>query len=234
MLSIDRLTVGYGSHAVVSGLDLELAPGQVHGLVGRNGAGKTTLLETIYGFIRARAGTIRLDGKRPSAREIAYLPTENYFYSKITGREYLQFFQLRAPGFDPDAWGAIFELPLDRYVDGYSAGMKKKLALLGTLSLGRSVVLLDEPMNGLDLESNLILNRLLRNLSDAGRTVLVTSHVLESLTRACDRIHVLEGGRISHTVPQSRFAELEGHLLTKESEAKLEHVRSLMSQARSA
>jgi ABC-2 type transport system ATP-binding protein len=112
--------------------------------------------------------------------------------------------------------------------------MKKKLALLGTLSLGRPVVLLDEPMNGLDLESNLILNRLLRNLSDAGRTVLVTSHVLESLTRACDRIHVLEGGQISHSVPQSRFAELEGHLLTKESEAKLEHVRSLMSEARSA
>lgn len=230
MLSIERLTVGYGSRIVISGLDLELAPGQVHGLVGRNGAGKTTLLETIYGFIRAREGSVRLDGRRPTARELAYLPMENHFYPKITGREYLRIFQARSRDFDPDAWEPIFELPLDRYVDGYSAGMKKKLALLGTLSLGRPVVLLDEPMNGLDLESNLLLGRLLRSLADSGRIVLVTSHILESLTSVCDLIHVLDGGRIAHTVPRPRFAELESRLLTRESEAKLEHMRALIAQ----
>lgn len=230
MLSIERLRVGYGSRTVISGLDLELAPGQVHGLVGQNGAGKTTVLETIYGFVRAREGTITLDGKRPTARELAYLPMENHFYPKITGREYLRIFQARSPGFDPDAWAPIFELPLDRYVDGYSAGMKKKLALLATLSLGRPVMLLDEPMNGLDLESNLLLGRLLRSLADSGRIVLVTSHILESLTRACDQIHVLEDGRIAHTIPRSRFAELEGRLLTRESEARVEKMRSLIAR----
>ena len=230
MLSIERLSVGYGSRTVISGLDLELAPGQVHGLVGRNGAGKTTVLETIYGFIRAREGTITLDGKRPTARELAYLPMENHFYPKITGREYLRIFQARSPDFDPDAWAPIFELPLDRYVDGYSAGMKKKLALLATLSLGRPVMLLDEPMNGLDLESNLLLGHLLRSLADSGRIVLVTSHILESLTRACDQIHGLEDGRIAHTIPRSGFAELEERLLTRESEARVEQMRTLIAR----
>jgi ABC-2 type transport system ATP-binding protein len=229
MLSIERLSVGYGSRTVISGLNLELAPGQIQGLVGRNGAGKTTLLETIYGFIPAREGTIRLNGGKVTARDLAYLPMENFFYPKITGREYLRIFQARSGDFDADAWGAVFELPLDRYVDGYSAGMKKKLALIGTLSLGHPVVLLDEPTNGLDLESNLLLGRLLRSLADSGRIVLATSHVLESLTSACDQIHVLEGGRIAHTVPRSRFAELEGHLLTQESEIKLEQMRALVA-----
>lgn len=229
MLSIERLSVGYGSEMVLTGVDLQLPSGRVHGLVGRNGAGKTTLLETIYGFFHPREGTVRLNGRKPTARELAYLPMENYFYPKITGREYLRIFQAHSPGFDPDAWGAIFELPMDRYVDGYSTGMRKKLALLGTLSLGRPVVLLDEPMNGLDLESNLLLGRLLRGLADSGRIVLVTSHLLESLTSACDQIHVLEGGRIAHTVPRSDFAELEGRLLTDESEARLEQMRALIA-----
>lgn len=229
MLSIEAMSAGYGSDLVLSGLDLELAPGQVHGLVGRNGAGKTTLLETIYGFIRARTGRVRLDGRRPTARDLAYLPMENHFYPKITGREYLRIFQARSRGFDLDAWASVFLLPLDRYADTYSAGMKKKLALLGTLSLGRPVVLLDEPMNGLDLESNLLMGRLLRGLADSGRIVLVTSHVLESLTSSCDWIHVLEGGRIAHALPRPRFPELEGRLLT-ESEAKLQHIHALISR----
>lgn len=233
MLSIECLRVAYGSRDVIAGLDLELAPGQVHGLVGRNGAGKTTLLEAIHGFVPVAGGRILLDGQSPSPREVGYLPMENHFYPKITGREYLRIFRARSPDFDAGAWGAIFDLPLDRYVDAYSAGMKKKLALLGTISLGRPVLLLDEPMNGLDLESNLLLNRLCRSMAESGRIVLVTSHVLESLIGACDWVHVLDGGRIAHTVPRARFADLEGLLLTQRDESKLEQMRALISHERS-
>lgn len=227
MLSLEHLTVAYGSHVVLEDLNLTLDAGQVYGLVGRNGAGKTTLLETVYGFVPARSGLILLDGVVPTPKELGYLPMEGHFYPRITGREYLSIFQARSPDFDADEWSSIFEVPLDRYVDGYSTGMKKKLALLGTLSLGRRVVLLDEPANSLDLESNLLLARLLRALAESGRTVLVTSHVLESLA-ACDWIHVLDERRIALSVPRPRFAEVEGHLLTQRSEAKLERMRKLL------
>lgn len=228
MLSLERLTVAYGRNVVLDELSLAMEAGQVHGLVGRNGAGKTTLLETVYGFLRARTGRVVLDDVPPARKDLAYLPAESHFYPRITGREYLRVFRARARDFDADEWGRIFELPLDRYVDGYSTGMKKKLALLGTLSLGRRVILLDEPANSLDVESNLLLAKLIRALAESGRTVLVTSHVLESLAAACDRIHVLDDKRIALTVPRPRFAEVEEYLLARRSEEKVERMRRLL------
>jgi len=162
--------------------------------------------------------------RRERSRICLWKPTS----ARVTGREYLGIFRARAPDFDVDEWSAVFELPLDRYVDGYSTGMKKKLALLGTLSLERRVLLLDEPANSLDLESNLLLARLLHALAESGRTVLVTSHVLESLGAACDWIHVLDERRVALTVPRSRFHEVEQYLLTRRSEAKLERMHTLL------
>lgn len=219
MLSIDDLTVGYGRRVVISGLDLKLESGRVHGLVGRNGAGKTTLLEAIAGFLRPRTGTILVDGAPPTPRTLGYLPMENHFYPKITGREYLRVFDSRGTSFDADAWAELFSLPLDHPIDGYSAGMRKKLALLGVLSLDRKTVLLDEPTNGLDLESNLLLGHLLRELADAGRTVLVTSHTLDTLARVSDEIHVLEDGRIARSFAREEFGALESFLTRGEARA---------------
>ena len=228
-LSIERLSVGYGSRLVLSELDLVLRGGIVHGLVGRNGAGKTTLLETLAGFLRPRGGSVMLDGRMPTRRDLGYLPMESYFYPRITGREYLGLFRGDRTRFDADAWASVFDLPLDGFVDGYSAGMARKLALIGVLSLGRPVLLLDEPANGLDLESNLVLGALLRELASAGHAVLVTSHVLESLTAVCDEIHLLEGGRAAHRATRAEFHGLASRLLTTESEAKLARMRSLVA-----
>lgn len=234
MLSIERLTVAYDAGApVLNGLELHVPAGQVHGLVGRNGAGKTTLLAAIYGFIPGDDGTIRVRGEPPSPRSMAYLPTENHFYPMITGREYLWVFDdgKRAEAgraFDVDGWAELLELPLDRYVDAYSTGMKKKLALLGVLALDRPLLLLDEPMNHLDLESNLLLGRLLRALADAGRAILVTSHVLESLTGACDAIHVLDRGGLAHSVPREEFDELERRLVGEGLEERVARMRGLL------
>jgi ABC-2 type transport system ATP-binding protein len=195
MLTIDNLSVSYGTHAVLSQLDLSLERGGIHGIVGFNGAGKTTLLNAIYG-IPAQRDCIRFDGMPLSRRDIAYLETESYFYSRITGRDYLKLFQARSGGFDFETLCSVFSLPLDHFVDSYSTGMKKKLALTGILSLDRKVLLLDEPFNGLDLESVSVLQLALRKLRTAGRLVVVTSHILESLSPLCDAIHLLQDGRI--------------------------------------
>ena len=195
MLTIDNLSVSYGTHTVLSQLDLSLECGGIHGIVGYNGAGKTTLLNAIYG-IPAQRDCIRFDGSPLSRKDIAYLETESFFYSRITGRDYLKLFQARSGGFDFETLSSVFSVPLDHFVDSYSTGMKKKLALTGILSLDRKVLLLDEPFNGLDLESVSVLQLALRKLSAAGRLVVVTSHILESLSPLCDAIHLLQDGRI--------------------------------------
>ena len=195
MLTIDNLSVSYGTHTVLSQLDLSLERGGIHGIVGYNGAGKTTLLNAIYG-IPAQRDCIRFDGAPLSRKDIAYLETESFFYSRITGRDYLKLFQACGGGFDFETLCSVFSLPLDHFVDSYSTGMKKKLALTGILSLDRKVLLLDEPFNGLDLESVSVLQLALRKLSAAGRLVVVTSHILESLSPLCDAIHLLQDGRI--------------------------------------
>ena len=195
MLTIDNLSVSYGTHTVLSQLDLSLERGGIHGIVGFNGAGKTTLLNAIYG-IPAQRDCIRFDGAPLSRKDIAYLETESYFYSRITGRDYLKLFQARSGGFDFETLCSVFSLPLDHFVDSYSTGMKKKLALTGILSLDRKVLLLDEPFNGLDLESVSVLQLALRKLRAAGKLVVVTSHILESLSPLCDAIHLLQDGRI--------------------------------------
>jgi ABC-2 type transport system ATP-binding protein len=228
MITVDGLTVRYGATTVLSGVSLSLPEGRVHGIIGRNGAGKTTFLEAVYGLVRPAAGRV-LRGDEPFRREdAAYLPAQPYFYPQLTGREYLAVFRPTPRLFDVDGWNEVFELPLDHLVDSYSLGMRKKLALIGVLSLGRAVLLLDEPYNGLDLETNQVLARLLRALAAAGRTVLVTSHVLGSLTDGCDEIHLLAAHRFARTFGPGEFAGLGEHLLDSDTALKLERVGRLV------
>lgn len=228
MLSIEGVVAGYGERVVLDGVDLRLAPGTVHGLVGRNAEGKTTLLEAVYGFVPVRAGTVRFDGRPALPSDVGYLPTRNFFYPRITGREYLRVFQSRRPAFDAEGWSRVFELPLDGYVETYSTGMQKKLALVGVLSLGRPVLMLDEPFNGLDLESNHVLGQLIRTLAAGGRTVLLTSHILESLTSTCGMIHLLSGGRIAGSFAEAEFDGLGERLLTEATAGKMALVERLL------
>ncbi|HEX8670488.1 MAG TPA: ATP-binding cassette domain-containing protein [Longimicrobium sp.] len=231
MISIEKLTVRYGSTPVLNGVDLVVDGGQVHGLAGRNGAGKTTLLDALYGFVRPSGGVIRFRGEPLRSREVVgYLPAPSFFYPKITGREYLGVFRAGRAGFDVAEWNRVFDLPLDRLVETYSLGMRKKLALLGVLSLGRPVLILDEPFNGLDLETNQILTRLFRELADAGHTVLLTSHILASLTTGCDAVHLLSAGRIERTFRAGEFDGIEALLLDGEVGGKLELVRRLVDR----
>lgn len=131
------------------------------------------------------------------------------------------------PGFDADAWADIFDLPLDRFVDAYSSGMRRKLAIIGVLALGRPVLVMDEPANGLDVEANQLLGKLLRVLAECGRTVLVTSHVLEALTAMCDRVHVLSDGRIAANYAPPDFGCIAEHLLSADATRKMKALHAL-------
>lgn len=213
MLSINELSVGYGKQLVIDNLNLEIQSNSIHGLVGLNGAGKTTLLSTIYGLKKQNNGRIEYHKKKVSREQIAFLETNNYFYPKITGKEYLNIFKTRNVGFDINKWNIFFELPLNKLIDNYSTGMKKKLALMGVLCLNREILILDEPFNGVDLETVQKLKSLLTELKSK-KLILITSHILESLTNICNRISYLNNGLIEFSRNKSDFKNLESDIFS--------------------
>lgn len=229
MLTIRNLEVEYKKESLIlKGIDLSMEPGKIHGIVGLNGAGKTTLLNTLYGFIRPVKGAILYNESPLQRRDIAYLEAENYFYPYMTGREYLSLFPAGKNGFQPDDWQKLLCIPLDDITENYSTGMKKKLALLGVLKPDKPVLILDEPFNGLDLESTHILTLILQQLREKGKTVLVTSHVFETLTSGCDYIHHINNGTIAHSYTKDRFGMLRQLLYSTIEQQTGEQIKGLI------
>ena len=113
---------------------------------------------------------------------------------------------------DIEKWNKLFELPLFDYVENYSTGMKKKLAFIGIIAMDRSILILDEPFNGVDIESNEKLLQLLVRLKSTNKIIIITSHIIESLTRICDRISLIEHGLIKTTFEKNEFPILEKEL----------------------
>ena len=138
-----------------------------------------------------------------------FLETSPYFYPNITGNEYLSLFSQTRSHFDGKQLSEVFQLPLDDLVDHYSTGMKKKLAILAMLKKDKPIYLLDEPFNGLDLESNHVLEVLLTLLKERGKTILISSHILDPLLRICDDIHLLKGGRLEQNFSKENFENVE-------------------------
>lgn len=212
MLKINNLSVSYSENRVLNNLNLELEESQIHGVLGMNGAGKTTLFNAIYGFLPKDSGTCLLDEKSVTKSDIAYLETVNFFYSYMTGKEYLQLCALQNPNFKIEDWNQVFQLPLNKLIDTYSTGMKKKLALQGVIALDRPVLVLDEPFNGVDFESSEVIYEILKRLRNQGKTILLSSHIIESLTNICDSINYLSQGKIEKTYTQNDFGLLETEL----------------------
>ncbi|WP_151088184.1 ABC transporter ATP-binding protein [Hymenobacter baengnokdamensis] len=231
MLEISDLRKAYGRHQVLRGVSLAVRPGTIHGLVGANGAGKTTLINCLYGLEKDFAGRVRATETTRLVREVAGLvPYEPYFYPRLTGREYVEFcVQARGrPVPDLRAWNQLLELPLNQYADEYSAGMKKKLALLAVLVQDFPYLILDEPFNGLDLEANLLLKEILRRLRDRGTGILLTSHILSTLTEVANEATVLVGGQVQRHYLAAEFGTLEADLLAALHGEKLGQLRELL------
>ncbi len=211
MISIRDLDISYdGEIKVLDALNLELAESSIHGIVGLNGSGKTTLLNSIYGLQKINQGNISRNGELITKKHISYLVTENYFYSNITGSEYLSLFKNES--FEINKWNELFSLPLNDIIDTYSTGMKKKLAIMGILKQNKLIMILDEPFNGLDIETSRIIRSVLLKLKEKGKTVIITSHIIETLTNLCDQIHYLEKGKIQFSKGKSEFTEFENQI----------------------
>ncbi|HMQ75650.1 MAG TPA: ATP-binding cassette domain-containing protein [Flavobacteriales bacterium] len=214
MITLADLRCAYGDKTVLDIPAATMMPG-VHGIVGLNGAGKTTFLNALYGFGRNAESRVRWNDADMGHGNTAFLEADNYFHPGITGREYLELFMSGPAAADVRMLNELLEVPLDALITTYSTGMKRKLALLGVLSLDREVVLLDEPMNGLDLASVRVLEAIIKRLAERGRTVLITSHVLGPLITLCDRIHLLQHGRFTQVFERGSTEGLEAGLFAE-------------------
>jgi ABC-2 type transport system ATP-binding protein len=210
MIELKTLTKRYGSFTAVDAIDLQVPKGELFGFLGPNGAGKTTTLRMIAGILRPSSGTVRIGDIDVTADPMAakaklgYIPDRPYIYEKLTGSEFLRFVaglysqngkviehrgrELLAL-FDLDEWR-------DELVESYSHGMKQKLIISSAFIHKPDVIVVDEPMVGLDPKAARILKDLFREYTKRGHTVMMSTHTLEVAETMCDRIGIIQGGKI--------------------------------------
>jgi ABC-2 type transport system ATP-binding protein len=218
-LEIRGLAKRFGGQVAIERLDLAVPRGEFHALLGPNGAGKTTTLRIIAGLTHADAGTVRVMGHDVASdpvaakRVLAFLPDEPLLYGKLRPLEYLEFvaglWSLDAGVAQARAEELLGTLGLEgkrgELVEGFSRGMRQKLALAGALIHDPAVMLLDEPLTGLDAAAARQVKDILLERVRAGCTVILTTHILEVAERLAERISIVSGGRIA---AQGTMAEL--------------------------
>ena len=208
MIKIKELNKNYGNNEVLKEINMEISRGKVYGIVGENGAGKTTLFRCIAG-LESYSGEIISD-ITPLKNHLGLLLTAPFFFSKITGKEYIRLLcnARNKKNINIDQKN-IFDLPLNQYASTYSTGMKKKLAITAILLQENECFILDEPFNGVDIQSNIILTEIILQLKALNKTVLVSSHIFSTLSDTCDEIHLLRKGEQIKSVQKEGFKFLE-------------------------
>ncbi|MRM82461.1 ATP-binding cassette domain-containing protein [Riemerella anatipestifer] len=208
MIRVSELSKNYGKNEILKNISMEFSRGKVYGIVGENGAGKTTLFRCIAG-LESYKGEIISDST-PLKNHLGLLLANSFFFSKMTGKEYIKLL-CNARGktnLELDSKN-IFDLPLNQYASTYSTGMKKKLAITAILLQENEYFILDEPFNGVDIQSNIILTEIILKLKELNKVVLISSHIFSTLSDTCDEIHLLRKGEQIKTIQKSEFKRLE-------------------------
>jgi ABC-2 type transport system ATP-binding protein len=210
LIRLVQLTKRYGKFTAVDGIDLVIPTGELFGFLGPNGAGKTTTFRMIAGILQPTSGTVEIGGidiiHRPleAKKRLGFIPDRPFVYDKLTGGEFLRFaaalYGQEGPAVERriDELLEMFELSRwkDELTETYSHGMRQKLIISGALVHRPEVIVVDEPMVGLDPKSARLLKDLFRHFVDRGGTVLMSTHTLEVAETMCDQIAIIHGGKI--------------------------------------
>ncbi len=208
-LSIDHIKVSYGKRLVLDDLSMQVGAGEMFGLMGLNGVGKTTMIKSILGLRDPDAGNIRIFGAdrlaMQSKKQLAYLPERFDPPWFLSGMEFVKFSLslYKVPFIEKDVRAAAERLALDpsvlkNRVQTFSKGMRQKLGLLATVLTGCPLLILDEPMSGLDPRARALVKDMLRDVRAQGRTVFLSSHILSDMQELCDRVIILHNTKFQY------------------------------------
>jgi ABC-2 type transport system ATP-binding protein len=222
LIEMEHLVKRYGDKAAVDDVSLQVRGGEIFGFLGPNGAGKTTAIKMVVGLLQPTSGRVRVAGHdvqaEPEAAKAAcgYVPDEPHLYAKLTGRELLRFvgdlYGLERAQVErrSEELLRLFDLTAaaDDTFDTYSHGMRQKTALATALVHDPRVLVLDEPTVGLDPKSARLIKDILRQLADRGAAVFLSTHILEIAEHMCDRIGIINQGRL---IAVGTMDELRAH-----------------------
>jgi ABC-2 type transport system ATP-binding protein len=224
VIEIENLSKSYGRVRALESVSLNVASGEVYGLLGANGSGKTTLNRCLTTLVQPDSGTIRINDLEVSSdpeaarKSIGYLAEFPVLYPMLNAEEFLSFVAgLRGVSATDakiriDRWLTLFELneSRGRRISSFSQGMKRKVALAAALIAEPATILLDEPTNGLDPPSVYLFRQVIADLRSRGSTVLLSSHVLPLVSQSCDRVGILAQGRIVASGTTAELREQAG------------------------
>ncbi|UCG08702.1 MAG: ABC transporter ATP-binding protein [Desulfobacterales bacterium] len=210
MIQIKNITKKYADFAAVDRLNLSVQKGEVFGFIGPNGAGKTTTIKMMGGILQPTTGSITIAGINMQAEpekaksKIGFIPDRPYLYEKLTGMEFLRFtaelYGVSDNGFHKKATAQLEMFSLadwsDDLIESYSHGMKQRLIMSAALLHDPEVIIVDEPMVGLDPAAIIMVKKLLRRLAQKGVTIFMSTHTLKVAEDTCDRIGVIHKGRL--------------------------------------
>ena len=210
MIELSHLTRKFNEHVAVDDLCLNIPNGAMFGFLGANGAGKTTTLKMIMGLLQPTAGSVSIDGLIVAANpvevksKVGYLPDEVFLYDYLTGRQFLNFvadiYNIKADERDEKINNLLASFGLEEAADdfagNYSFGMKKKLALAGIVVHNPSLLILDEPFNGLDPQATRDFKNMLKKMSKDGTTIIFSSHVLEVVEKMVTHVGIINKGKL--------------------------------------
>lgn len=210
MIAFEKTCRRFGPKVALHPLDLSIAKGEFFAFLGPNGAGKTTTLKMAAGLLRPSEGRVLIGGVDidvdpiGAKKVLAYVPDQPYLYDKLSGREFLKFvaglygLDPAAARVDADRYIATFDMAdwIDELTETYSHGMKQRVALAATLLHKPQVILLDEPLVGLDPQTGRLVKGILREQASQGTTIFMSTHVLSVAEQTADRIGILNHGRL--------------------------------------
>ncbi|MCX6639682.1 MAG: ABC transporter ATP-binding protein [bacterium] len=219
MVQLEKLTKDFTRVRAVDQIDLRVSRGEIFGFLGPNGAGKTTTIRLIAGLLQPTYGRVLIDGidmaemPRHAKQLIGYVPDQPFLYERLSGREFVEFcaqlHMMRPESYRPKMAELAdkFELKgwLDERIEGYSQGMRQKIAMTAALMHDPQLILLDEPLVGLDPRSAKQFKDLLRQRAAAGATIFFSTHVLPIAQELCDRLAIINKGKL---IAQGTFSEL--------------------------
>ena len=220
-VEVHGLTKRFGARAAVDNVDLLVPRGSAFGYLGPNGAGKTTLIRVLLGLTRADSGTMALLGIPVPAQRgralarVGAIVDEPRFHGHLTGRENLKILAAARGGDAAQQIGPALDRTrltqrADDKVSAYSMGMRQRLGLAACLLADPQLLILDEPMNGLDPAGMHEMRDMLRSLTDEGRTVVLSSHLLDEVERTCDQVAIVDHGKVIRQGPIGELTEGAG------------------------